>query len=173
MKPQRVYEEMNKAFGRDTCYVSTIGLSQIAGAQFLHVYQAAQLDQLRPGRPARLDAPGGARRARRRSRPRDRRAVGRLRLPVHDRGTRRRRAVQAALHPRGGEQLLPRPDPPGAARLRHGLLRAARFENINAPELRRLRRRPRRGRRRPGLQGDPRHRPERCAGGVRAGARAG
>ncbi|MCA1491232.1 glyoxylate carboligase [Ensifer sp. NBAIM29] len=39
LKPQRVYEEMNKAFGRDTCYVSTIGLSQIAGAQFLHVYR--------------------------------------------------------------------------------------------------------------------------------------
>jgi tartronate-semialdehyde synthase len=38
MKPQRVYEEMNRAFGRDTRYVSTIGLSQIAGAQFLHVY---------------------------------------------------------------------------------------------------------------------------------------
>ncbi|ALK30985.1 Glyoxylate carboligase [Burkholderia plantarii] len=40
VKPQRVYEEMNKAFGRNTCYVSTIGLSQIAGAQFLHVYKA-------------------------------------------------------------------------------------------------------------------------------------
>ncbi|MFM0733776.1 glyoxylate carboligase [Paraburkholderia sediminicola] len=40
MKPQRVYEEMNQVFGRDTCYVSTIGLSQIAGAQFLHVYKA-------------------------------------------------------------------------------------------------------------------------------------
>lgn len=40
IKPQRVYEEMNKAFGRDTCYVSTIGLSQIAAAQFLHVYRA-------------------------------------------------------------------------------------------------------------------------------------
>jgi tartronate-semialdehyde synthase len=38
IKPQRVYEEMNKAFGRETCYVSTIGLSQIAAAQFLHVY---------------------------------------------------------------------------------------------------------------------------------------
>ncbi|WP_021029231.1 glyoxylate carboligase [Litchfieldella anticariensis] len=38
VKPQRVYEEMNKAFGRNTRYVSTIGLSQIAGAQFLHVY---------------------------------------------------------------------------------------------------------------------------------------
>jgi tartronate-semialdehyde synthase len=39
VKPQRVYEEMNRAFGRDTCYVSTIGLSQIAAAQFLHVYK--------------------------------------------------------------------------------------------------------------------------------------
>ncbi len=39
IKPQRVYEEMNKAFGRDTRYVSTIGLSQIAAAQFLHVYK--------------------------------------------------------------------------------------------------------------------------------------
>jgi tartronate-semialdehyde synthase len=39
VKPQRVYEEMNQAFGRDTRYVSTIGLSQIAGGQFLHVYQ--------------------------------------------------------------------------------------------------------------------------------------
>jgi tartronate-semialdehyde synthase len=38
VKPQRVYEEMNRAFGRDTRYVSTIGLSQIAAAQFLHVY---------------------------------------------------------------------------------------------------------------------------------------
>ena len=39
LKPQRVYEEMNKVFDRDTRYVSTIGLSQIAAAQFLHVYQ--------------------------------------------------------------------------------------------------------------------------------------
>ncbi|GEK71903.1 MULTISPECIES: glyoxylate carboligase [Halomonas] len=39
VKPQRVYEEMNKAFGKNTRYVSTIGLSQIAGAQFLHVYR--------------------------------------------------------------------------------------------------------------------------------------
>ncbi|ASK66442.1 glyoxylate carboligase [Brachybacterium avium] len=38
IKPQRVYQEMNSAFGRDTTYVSTIGLSQIAGAQMLHVY---------------------------------------------------------------------------------------------------------------------------------------
>ena len=30
---------MNRAFGRDVRYVSTIGLSQIAGGQFLHVYK--------------------------------------------------------------------------------------------------------------------------------------
>ncbi|WP_119168542.1 glyoxylate carboligase [Algihabitans albus] len=39
LKPQRIYEEMNEAFGRDTCYVTSIGLSQIAGAQFLRVYK--------------------------------------------------------------------------------------------------------------------------------------
>ncbi len=39
IKPQRVYEEMNTAFGSDTRYVTTIGLSQIAGAQFLHVFK--------------------------------------------------------------------------------------------------------------------------------------
>lgn len=38
VKPQRVYEEMNRAFGRDVRYVSTIGLSQIQAAQLLHVF---------------------------------------------------------------------------------------------------------------------------------------
>ncbi len=38
LKPQRVYQEMNEVFERDTCYVTTIGNSQIAGAQFLKVY---------------------------------------------------------------------------------------------------------------------------------------
>ena len=38
MKPQRVYQEMNNVLERDTCYVTTIGLSQIAGSQFLKVY---------------------------------------------------------------------------------------------------------------------------------------
>jgi tartronate-semialdehyde synthase len=39
IKPQRVYQEMNLAFGKDVRYVSNIGLAQIAGAQFLHVYK--------------------------------------------------------------------------------------------------------------------------------------
>ncbi|WP_164700121.1 glyoxylate carboligase [Modestobacter sp. KNN46-3] len=42
VKPQRVYQEMNKAFGPDTTYVSTIGLSQIQAAQLLHVYGPRQ-----------------------------------------------------------------------------------------------------------------------------------
>lgn len=37
MKPQRVYEEMNRAFGGRCRYVTTIGLAQIAGAQYLNV----------------------------------------------------------------------------------------------------------------------------------------
>ncbi len=39
IKPQRVYEEMNRAFGRDARYVTAIGLSQIAGGQFLQVFK--------------------------------------------------------------------------------------------------------------------------------------
>ena len=39
VKPQRVYEEMNRAFGKDVCYVTTIGLSQIAAAQMLNVFK--------------------------------------------------------------------------------------------------------------------------------------
>lgn len=39
IKPLRVYEEMNKFFGKDARYVTAIGLSQIAAAQFLHVYK--------------------------------------------------------------------------------------------------------------------------------------
>jgi tartronate-semialdehyde synthase len=39
IKPQRVYEEMIKSLPRETTYVTTIGLSQIAAAQFLHVYR--------------------------------------------------------------------------------------------------------------------------------------
>lgn len=39
IKPQRVYHEMNKVFGPETRYISTIGLAQIAANQFLHVYR--------------------------------------------------------------------------------------------------------------------------------------
>jgi tartronate-semialdehyde synthase len=36
--PLRVYQEMNAYFGREVRYVASIGLSQIAAAQFLHVH---------------------------------------------------------------------------------------------------------------------------------------
>ncbi len=39
IKPQRVYQEMNRVFGRNARYITSIGLSQIAGGQFLHVYE--------------------------------------------------------------------------------------------------------------------------------------
>ncbi len=39
IKPQRVYQEMNRAFGDEVRYVSTIGLSQIQAAQLLHVHR--------------------------------------------------------------------------------------------------------------------------------------
>jgi len=39
VKPQRVYQEMNKFFGKDVRYVTAIGLSQIGAAQHLNVYQ--------------------------------------------------------------------------------------------------------------------------------------
>ena len=65
VKPQRVYEEMNKAFGPETRYVSTIGLSQIAAAQFLHVYRPRHW--INAGQAyARLDGAGGPRALRRR-----------------------------------------------------------------------------------------------------------
>jgi tartronate-semialdehyde synthase len=42
IKPQRVYEEINQAFPRDTVYVSNIGLSQIAAGQFLQIFGPRQ-----------------------------------------------------------------------------------------------------------------------------------
>ena len=42
IKPQRVYEEMNRVFGRDARYVTAIGLSQIAGGPFLQEFKPRQ-----------------------------------------------------------------------------------------------------------------------------------
>ena len=114
MKPQRVYQCMNNAFGKDTTYVSTIGLSQIAGAQFLHVYH--------PRRTARLDAARRPGRVRCRSGTQGGGLVGRLRLPVHARRAGGGRAVQAALHPCGRQQQLPGSDPSEPAWFHDGLL---------------------------------------------------
>src|SRR3984893_9651268 len=58
VKPQRVYQEMNEAFGQDVCYVSTIGLSQIQGAQFLHVYRPRHWINCGQAGPLRWGLPG-------------------------------------------------------------------------------------------------------------------
>ena len=168
VKPQRVYEEMNRVFDRDTRYVSTIGLSQIAGGQFLHVYKPRNWINCGQAGPLGLDHPRHARSGDRRSGRDGGGAVRRLRLPVHDRRAGGRRPVQPALHPRGGEQLLPRPDPAGAARVQYGLLRPTRLRqhqlsgNRSAGRVARdaegLRRRSRQGRRGTGLQGITRDR---------------
>ena len=94
----------------------------------------APVDQLRPGRPAGLDDPGRPGRGGRRPDAHGGRPVGRLRLPVPDRGAGGGRAVPPALRAGAGEQQLPRPHPPEPARLRDGLLRAAR---LRQPERRR------------------------------------
>ena len=87
IKPQRVYEEMNRAFGRDVLLCHRDRAVTDRRRPVPAGVRAAELDQLRSGRTARVD---GARRPRcRRRRPQRHRgrAVGRLRLPVPDRGT--------------------------------------------------------------------------------------
>ena len=153
VKPQRVYEEMNKAFGRDTRYVSHDRAVADRRRPVPARLQAAALDQRRAGRSAGLDPAGRARGLRGRPGRHGGRAARRLRLPVHARGAGRRGPVQPALHPRPGEQLLPGADPPVAARFRDGLLRAAGLREHQQPGAGRLRRRPRQGGRGHGLQG--------------------
>ena len=68
MKPQRVYQCMNNAFGKDTLRHHHRPVADRRRAVPARL-QAAPLDQLRPGRPAGLDHPGGAGRASRPTRP--------------------------------------------------------------------------------------------------------
>ena len=165
IKPQRVYEEMNKAFGKDTTYVSTIGLSQIAGAQMLHVFGPRQWINAGQAGPLGWTAPAALGVVRGKPDADRRRPVRRLRFPVHDRGTGRRRAVQPAVHPRGGQQLLPGPDPPVPARLQHGTERVPGLRehqlHRTLRDRKRLRRGPHQGGRGPGLQGHPGGGPQR------------
>ena len=172
IKPQRVYEEMNRAFGRDTRYVSTIGLSQIAGAQFLHVYKPRHWINCGQAGPLGWTMPA---------------ALG---VCVADPD-----ATVVALSGDYDFQFMIEELAVGAqfnlpylhvvvnnsylglirqsaARLRHGLLRPAVVRQRQLPRARRLRRRPRQGGRGPGLQGDPGHRAGRPAGGLRAGEQA-
>ncbi len=172
VKPQRVYEEMNKVFGRDTCYVSSIGLSQIAGAQFLHVFKphgwinCGQAGPLGWTIPAALGV-----RAADAEQP-----IVALSGDFDFQFLIEELAVGAQFKPAlsacRGEQRLSRTDPPVAARLRHGLLRAALVQQRQRARPRRHGRGPCGGRRGAGLQGAARHRSGADRAGVAAGAGA-
>ena len=75
IKPQRVYQEMNRAFGKDARYVSTIGLSQIQAAQLLHVFEPRHWINAGQAGPAGMDRAGRARRGHRRPGEHRRRAL--------------------------------------------------------------------------------------------------
>jgi tartronate-semialdehyde synthase len=170
MKPQRVYQCLNRAFDdKDTCYVTTIGLSQIAAAQFLHVYKPRHWINCGQAGPLGWTIPA---------------ALG---VRVAD-PTRRIIALSGDYDFQfmieelavGAQFKLPYIHiVVNNAYL--GLIRQSQrgfdmdycvqlsFDNVNAPRRERLRRRPRRGGRRAGLQGHPRH----AAGGDRPRDRAG
>lgn len=161
VKPQRVYEEMNEFFGKDACYVSTIGLSQIAGAQFLHVYQPRHWINCGQAGPLGWTIPA---------------ALGVVKADPS-------RQVVALSGDYDFQFMIEELAVGAQFKLPYihvlvnnsylGLIRQAQrgfdmdycvqlaFDNINAPRAGRLRRRPRRGGRGPGLQGDPGVRPER------------
>src|SRR5699024_6470480 len=61
-----------------------------------------------------------------------RRALRRLRLPVHDRRARRRRPAPDPLCPRRGQQLLPRTDPQSQRGCDMDFEVSLAFENIHA-----------------------------------------
>ena len=156
IKPQRVYQEMNKAFGADATYVTTIGLSQIAGAQMLHAFRprswinAAQAGPLGWTGPAALGVARATPEA----------TVVALSGDYDFQFMVEELAVGAQhedpLYPCGDQQLLPGSDPSGPARLRHGLrgLLSLR-EHQHRGRVRRIRGRSHRRGPGTGLQGDP------------------
>ena len=163
IKPQRVYEEMNRAFGPDTRYVSTIGLSQIQAAQMLHVYRprhwinAGQAGPLGWTVPATLGVATADPDA----------TVVALSGDYDFQFLIEELAVGAQfnipyIHVVVNNSYL------GLIRQAQrgfdmDLLRAAVVRQRQQPRARRVRRRPRQGRRRTGLQGDSRSRARRSA----------
>jgi tartronate-semialdehyde synthase len=86
IKPQRVYEEMNKVFGARHDVRHHHRPEPDRRRAVPARVRPAPVDQLRPGRPAGLDDPRRARRGGGRPDAHRGRPVGRLRLPVPDRG---------------------------------------------------------------------------------------
>ena len=160
MKPQRVYQCMNRAF--DDRHLLRQHHRPVAdrGAQFLHVYKPRHWINCGQAGPLGWTVPAAL----------GVRAADPTRKIVALSGDYDFQFMIEELAVGAQFKLpyihmvvnncLPGPDPPGAARLRHGLLRAARLRQHQhagrRPARARLRRRPRQGGRRPGLQGHPR-----------------
>ncbi len=160
---------MNRAFGPETRYVSTIGLSQIAGAQFLHSYKPRHWINAGQAGPLGWTLPG---RARRRAADPDATVVA-LSGDYDFQFMIEELAVGAQfklpyIHVVVNNAYL-------------GLIRQSQrgfdmdycvqlsFDNVNAPEVERLRSRSRQGGRRSRVQGDPRRRGGRDRRRTRAG----
>ena len=99
IKPQRVYEEMTQGVRARYLLCQRHWSFADCRRAISQCLSSAQLDQCRTGGPFGLDVACGAGRARRRSDPRNRRALRRLRFSIPDRGTRGRSAIQIALYP--------------------------------------------------------------------------
>jgi hypothetical protein len=135
VKPQRVYEEMNRAFGRDTRYVSTDRAVQIAGGQFLHVFKprhwinAGQAGPLGWTLPAALGVCVADPDA----------TVVALSGDYDFQFMLEELAVGAQFHLPYvhvvGEQLLPRADPPVQRGFDMDYCVQLSFDNVNTPEL--------------------------------------
>ena len=156
IKPQRVYEEMNKSFGKDTTYVTTIGLSQIAGAQMLHVFGPRQW--INAGQAGPLGWTGPAALGVVRGKP-DQTVVA-LSGDYDFQFMIEELAVGAQfnlpyIHVVVNNSYLG-PDPPVPARLQDGTERVPGVREHQLARDQRLRRGPPEGRRRAGLQGHPR-----------------
>ena len=127
IKPQRVFQEINEVFDENTRFVTAIGLGQIASGQLQRIHKPRNYIICGQAGPLGWDIPAaiGAKLADPDDRGRG--GVRRLLVPVPDRGARGRRPVQRAVRGGPAQQLLPRPDPPGRARLQHGFRGPARL----------------------------------------------
>lgn len=134
MKPQRVYEEMNKAFGPETRYVTTIGLSQIAGAQMLHVHRPRHWINCGQAGPLGWTVPAalGVAKADPEAQVVALSGDYDFQFMIEELA---RRTAPHPVRPRPRQQRLPGPDPPGPARLRHRLPGQPGVREHQHPEL--------------------------------------
>ena len=169
LKPQRVFQEINQVFDENTRFVTAIGLGQIASGQFQRITKPRNYIICGQAGPLGWDIPA---------------AIGaKLADPevevvavcgdysfqflIEELAVGAQYNVPFVVH--SAQQLLPRPDPPGRARLRHGLRGPARLRQRQLARGRRLWRRSRQGGgglrlpRRPGVRAG-RHRADAALG---------